>query len=275
VVTAKINNTHVWVIFLVISSLLSGCGTSEAKLAATKTKIAADIAATQAAAAPTHTFLALPTATYTLKPIEKVTLTSIARATNHAQPMMNLIQGLYNDGFLQSTRGEFIGVGDYEKYLAQLDEIDYFTGGYGERDDVQYFILRSDVAWKIASKDAHLDYSGCGFWFGFNTFYNSFHQVIMTLDGNVELSRCLDCDSFEIVVRAYYGELDYMQGKAEMILIVEGDTIQVFVNDKRVIFVDDQIPSRGSYGFVIGSGTKTSYGTYCSYTNTEIWNLNP
>jgi hypothetical protein len=273
-VTAKIHNTYVCLIIVVIFSLLSGCGTSEAKLAATKTKIAADIVATQAAAAPTLTFLAVPTATQTLKPNQKVTLTSVGRATSAAQPMMDLVQQLFNDGYLQSTRGEFIGLGDYEKYLAQLDEVKYFTVGSLTRD-LQDFVLRSDIAWKIASENAHMDYSGCGFWFGGNAFHKSFHRVIMTLDGNITLSRCLDCDYLETVVRAYYGELDYMQGEAEMILIVEGDTIQVFLNGKRVIIVDDQKSSRGIFGYIVGSGINTSYGTFCSFTNFEIWDLNP
>jgi hypothetical protein len=269
------NRRFVWLAILLIFAFVSGCGNSETKLAATKTKIAADILGTQAAAAPTLTHLALPTATQTLNPTQKITLTSVARATTHAQSMAELIQQLNKDGFLDSTHGEFIALGNYEKYLAKLNQIKYFSPDIGP-EELHNFVLRSDLAWKIASEDANLDYSGCGFWFGYDGIKNHYHTVIMNLDGNVELSRCLDCDEYlETVVRAYYGELDYMQGEAGMVLIVEGSRIQVLINGEPVILIDDQIPSKGIYGFAVASGLRTSYGTYCAFNNIEIWNLDP
>jgi hypothetical protein len=267
----KLYKKHVVITILVMSFLLSGCGTSEKKLAATKTKIAADIFTTQTAVAPTLAFLAAPTATNTLKPSQKKTLTSVSQATSEAQPMANLIPQLYYDGYLKSMQGEYLHLADFVEHYDQIG-VNYYSE---EEINLENFVLRSDISWKNANDEINPEHSGCGFWFGYNERLNQFHRIILTLGGNVRFSQCLNCDQLETIARNYFGKIDYMQGDVEMIIIVDRGTIQTFVNKKRVFVRQDQKQLKGLIGYAIVSGTNADFGTQCTFKNTEIWSLEP
>jgi len=275
----KINSKIIFILMGVILLLLASCGPSEEELRATDTKIAEEVFATQTAAAPTSTNTNTPGPTFTpsLKPSEKKaataqsgTATAIVRATAQAQPMADLIQQLYEDNYLGSTQGEYIRLNDFEESFAQIN---YVTPRFVDIT-LDSFVLRSNIAWETAQKGANIRWSGCGFWFGVDEEVENFHQVMLALDGNVRLGRCLNgCRSLTLLASSYFGKIDYMEGNADVILIVEGGTIQYFVNDEQIFIRRDQKKLTGYLAYAISSGTNADFGTRCIFTDTEIWSL--
>ena len=64
-------------------------------------------------------------------------------------------------------------------------------------------------------------------------------------------------------------------GLAEVILIVEGGTIQYFVDGEQIFIRRDQKKLTGYLAYAISSGTNADFGTRCIFTDTEIWSLEP
>lgn len=258
---------------VVILLLLASCAPSEDELRATDTKIAEEVFASQTAAAPkiTNTFTPSPTNTVTPGPSPTNTLKpSQLKATTQAQSMADLVQDLYDDAFLQSTEGEYIGLNDFEESFAQID---WVTPRFTDIT-LNNFVLRSNIAWETAKKGANIRFSGCGFWFGVDEDIENFHEVMLALDGNVRLSRCLnDCSYMSSLASSYFGKIDYMEGEAEVILIVEGGTIQYFVDGEQIFIRRDQKKLTGYLAYAISSGTNADFGTRCIFTDTEIWSL--
>jgi hypothetical protein len=277
----KNNSKNILLLMGVILLLLASCGPSDEDLRATETKIAEEVFASQTAAAPTSTNTNTPGPTFTpsLKASEKKTATAqsgaataIIQATEDAKSMADLVQSLYDDGYVQSTQGEYMRLNDFEESFAQIDWVNsYFNDIY-----LSDFVLRSNIAWKTAKEGANIRFSGCGFWFGIDDNVDNFHEVMLALDGNVRLTRCLnDCPFLESLASSYFGKIDYMEGNAEVILIVEGGTIQYFVDGDQIFIRRNQKKLKGDLGFAISSGTNAGFGTRCTFTNTEIWDLAP
>jgi hypothetical protein len=264
---------------LIVFFLLASCGPSEEELRATDTKIAEDVFATQTAAAPTATITNTPgpSLTSTLRPSEKKTATAesgaataVVRATENAQSMADLIQQLYEDGYLQSTQGEYVRLNDFEESFAQIN---YVTPRFTDVT-LSNFVLRSKIAWETAKEGANIRFSGCGFWFGVDKDVENFHEVMLALDGNVRLNRCLNnCTALTSLASSYFGKIDYMKGEANVILIVEGGTIQYFVDGDQIFIRRDQKKLTGYLAYAISSGTNAGFGTRCIFTDTEIWSL--
>jgi hypothetical protein len=263
----------------VILILLASCGPSDDDLRATDTKIAEDVFASQTAAAPSPTITNTPgpSLTNTLKPSDKKTATAqsgaetaIVRATENAQSMADLVQELYDDDYLQSTQGEYIRLNDFEESFAQIN---WVTPRFTDIT-LTNFVLRSNIAWETAREGANIRYSGCGFWFGVDEKGENFHEAMLALDGNVRFNRCLnDCSYMQSVASSYFGKIDYMEGEVEVILIVEGGTIQYFVDGEQIFIRRDQKKLAGYLAYAISSGTNADFGTRCIFTDTEIWSL--
>jgi hypothetical protein len=260
-------------IFLFGTLLLNGCGPSAEEIAAAETKIAADIFATQTAAVPTATNTPLPTPTNTRKPTPNRTATAAIRATTTAKPMADLVQQLSDVGYLQSTSGEYLQIDDFQESFAMIDWVQsYLT----DIEELNNFIIRSYIAWETAKRGANIDLSGCGFWFGVDKDLENFHEVIIALDGHVNFSRCLNnCLYIETIAKKYFGKIDYMQGEAELIIIVEGGTIRALINGEHILVLHNQKKLKGDLHYAISSGTNAGFGTRCTFTDTEIWSLEP
>jgi hypothetical protein len=275
----KINSRIIFILMGVILLLLASCGPSEEELRATDTKIAEEVFATQTAAASTATNTNTPGPTFTpsLKPSEKKaataqsgTATAIVRATSQAQPMADLVHQLYEDNYIGSTQGKYIRLNDYEESFAQIN---WVTPRFTDIT-LSNFVLRSNIAWKTAKEGANIRYSGCGFWFGVDQDVENFHEVMLALDGNVRFNRCLnDCSYMSPLASSFFGKIDYMEGNADVILIVEGGTIQYFVDGEQIFIRRDQKKLTGYLAYAISSGTNADFGTRCIFTDTEIWSL--
>jgi hypothetical protein len=262
------------VIFIVlILFLLSACGPSEEELQATNTKIAAEVYSSQTAAAPktTNTFTPSssstntpgPSPTSTLKPSQK-------RGTSQAQPMADLIQELYADGYLKSTKGEYLTMDDFSRSWAQINWFQWWTYDIFLND----FVVRSDISWSTAVKGANIATSGCGFVFWVDEEGEQYYVAFLALDGNATLYRKQN-DRLTRIGRSYYGKLDYLKGSAELMVIAEDKKIQIFVNGEQVFSRDNQIVFSGEIAYTLLSGINTSYGTHCRFTDTQIWSLEP
>jgi hypothetical protein len=256
-------------IFSITLFFLTACNPSEEELRATETKIAAEVYGTQTAIAPkaTNTFTPSPTPTKTPNPTANKTATAAHLATSQAQPMANLIKELVEDDYVSSIRGKYIRFDDFEQSYAQINRVSLSTVNV----NVDNFVLRSNIAWETAKQGANIYYSGCGFIFGYDNDPYHFHRIMLTLDGNIRFSRCIGCNSIRTLASARFGKIDYMRGEAELMIIVEDDTIQAFVDGERVFTRSDQWELAGKIGFVVSSGTNAGFGTRCTYTDTELW----
>lgn len=269
-VTKILPKNQAYIAVLVITILLTACRPSVEELQALETKIAVEVYGTQTAVAPSATSTPSPSPKPTNTPwsIPDRTATLIFKATSVAQPMADLIQDLYTRGYLQSTKGKFLQLADFDQSLARINTVQYNPTDINMRD----FVLHSNIAWETARQGANIYYSGCGFYFGVDEDFNNYHIILITLDGSVKLLRCWkDCRYLEDLARNSFDKIDYMEGEAEFILVVENGTIQALVNERRIFVRRNQKKFKGNFGYAISSGTNAGFGTSCTFTDTEIW----
>ncbi|MGD8458146.1 MAG: hypothetical protein PVF83_17350 [Anaerolineales bacterium] len=258
---------RVFFALLIFAFLISACGLSEEERQATDTKIAEDIYSTQTAGAPTpantstSTNTPGPSPTNTLKPSQK-------RATSQAEPMVELVQQLYDDGYINSTEGRFFQMDNLNKSWAQINWFRWWTYDIFLND----FVVRTDIAWNTAAKGANIATSGCGFVFWVDEDGERYYVAFLALDGNATLFRMKN-DRLIRVGRGYYRKIDYESGSAELMVIAEGEKIQIFVNGEQVFSRDNQTVFSGEIAYTLLSGINTGYGTRCKFTDTQIWSL--
>lgn len=270
----KISSKYFLMLIGVTILLLSSCGPTEEDLRATDTKIAEEVFSTQTALAPktTNTYTPNPTSTFTPSPTPNREATVASMSTQEAQSMADLVQQLYDDGYIHTTIGTYSSLTILQKSLARINWVRF----YDTKKYLENFVLRSDISWKTAKEGANIKYSGCGFVFGNDGDFENYHIIRLTLNGKITFSRCLnDCSYLSTLASSYFGKIDYMQGNAELILIVEEGTIQAFVDGERAFVRYDQKKLKGYLAYAVGSGTNAGFGTSCTFRNTEIWSLEP
>ncbi|MGD8454923.1 MAG: hypothetical protein PVF83_00970 [Anaerolineales bacterium] len=262
--------------FSVLSVLiLTACGLSPEEQAALRTQVAVDIANTQAAYVtdtPLPTPTPIPTNTPTRTTIPNLTATSLAQATIQAQPFEEEIQRLYSEGLLNDTKGLYYRLDDYTGSLAKINWMEPFWTGHALSD----FVLRGKLTWETAKEGANIAGSGCGFSFGIDNDFENYHIAIFALDGNVRLFRCWNCSGgLELISSGYYDRIDYMEGSADVMLIVEENRIQFHVNGEHTFNLPNQKDFNGYLTYTISSGTNYGFGTRCTFSDFELWDLSP
>jgi hypothetical protein len=159
---------------------------------------------------------------------------------------------------------------DYEEAMAQINWLKPISTGIFLND----FVLRGNIAWETAKKGANIMGSGCGFHFGVPEDGKNYHIAIFALDGNVRLFRCQNCGGrLGLISSGYYGKIDYMKGNADVMLIVDGTRIQFFVNEDHTFDLPNQKDYDGYLTYTISSGINYDFGTRCTWTNMELWEL--
>jgi hypothetical protein len=269
----RLTKQRITFVMLVFILLVSACGSSEEELKATNTKIAADVYGTQTEAAPkiTDTFTPSPTFTNTPGPSPTSTLKpSQIKATAQAQPMADLIQQLYDDGYLKSTQGKFLTMENFNQSWAQINWFRWWTYDIFLND----FVVRTNISWKTAGKGANIATSGCGFVFWVDEEGEQYYVAFLALDGNANLYR-KHGGRLTRIGKGYYGNIDYLNGSAELMVIAEDKKIQIFVNGDQVFSRDNQMAFSGEIAYTLLSGINTDYGTRCIFTDTQIWSLEP
>ncbi|RPI25210.1 MAG: hypothetical protein EHM70_20370 [Chloroflexota bacterium] len=204
---------------------------------------------------------------------EKVAATSTAKAeaiieaTAQAQSMLDEIQPYIEDGYVSTLEGDYYTLEDFHETWAQLRWYQYWWTGY----DPDNFVLQAHFAWLSASDKADWWASGCGFVFHEQDVDNHY-LVYLALDGNAYFSRFRN-GNYARIGSGYYGSLDYMDGSADIALIVENGWVTFLVNGKKVFRLQDTTIPGGNLAYTLNSGTNKDYGTSCTMTEVELLEL--
>ena len=71
----------------------------------------------------------------------------------------------------------------------------------------------------------------------------------------------------------YYGQFKTPKDSAELIVIVENWYLTVLVNGEIVVQYDDASLQRGNLALSLASGTNKDFGTKCTMTNIDFWDI--
>lgn len=201
--------------------------------------------------------------------------TRIARATSTAAPMAGAVQRLVSEGYLTQGNGYFEPLLDFFREWAQINWYQWYPTGKAPAD----FVVRAEVVWQSASDKANWFNSGCGFVFretpreGSDTALNHY-LAYLGLDGVVYMSRQTNSQFLELG-QAKYGTVDVPEGRAHIMLAVQGDQFHFFVNDQHVLTRQDGALTAGNLNYTLLSGTNRDFGTRCEMTQVGLWWLQP
>jgi hypothetical protein len=188
-------------------------------------------------------------------------------ATVEAQSMAKAIETLYADGLLEDTAGTYTRVEEFTETWAQLNWYQWWETGLSPSD----FVIRAHTEWESASKTANWFASGCGFVFR-EADEENHYMIYLALDGNVYMKGYVDGE-FRELGREYAGGIDHLKGGADVMLVVEGSRIVYFVNGEKVLQRENSELRAGNLALTLVSGTNKDYGTRCSITDIEVWQL--
>ncbi len=199
------------------------------------------------------------------------TAEAIAQKTATAKSLYDAVQKLVTDGNLTSADGSFQKLPDFSESLAMIN----FISPYPTALTPKNFVLRTDMSWESASDKANWFNSACGIIFHIDPVDNTFYSASLSLDGNVNIDQHKKNFSFiSKIARKKYGKLDVPKGGAKFMLVVTGEQITVFINDTLVYsYKTDLVFREGMLAYSITSGTNKDFGTRCTLTNVELWEL--
>jgi len=224
-------------------------------------------AATEEAAAQSQTQAAAGQATAEAESMLALTAEVMQAATAEAQEMYSVVEKLYADGLLQKTSGTYIKVEDFSETWAQLNWYQWWKTGLSPAD----FVIRAHTEWESASKTANWFASGCGFVFR-ETNEDNHYMIYLALDGNVYMKGYID-GKFRELGREYAGGINHLKGGADVMLVVEGSRFIYFVNGEKVFDREHTELREGNLALTLVSGTNKDFGTRCSITDIEVWDL--
>ena len=195
------------------------------------------------------------------------TAEAITQATTQAQSLSDTVMQLAAEGYLTRTAGRYYQLDDFSEDWAQLDWYQWWPTGHSPDD----FVIRADTLWQSASTTANWFSSGCGFVFREQD-YDDHYLMYLGLDGLVTMARVRNGNG-SLVGQESYGRVDTPNGSAQVMLVAEKNTFIYFVNGKRVLTRQDAGLETGTLNLTLLSGTNKSYGTRCTMTNIELWEL--
>ncbi len=198
---------------------------------------------------------------------QAATAQAVAEATAQAQPMRDVVQQLYAEGYLSSTEGRYYDLRRFDEKWAQLNWYRWFDTDRSPSD----FVVRADTWWSSASDKADWWNSGCGFVFRAKDNDNHY-LAYLGLDGWVYFSAFRRGNYVDLGGKSY-GKVDIPTGEAQLMLVVEGDKFTFFVNGERVYSRVDTMFDSGGLAFTLLSGTNKGYGTWCRMNNVQLWEL--
>jgi hypothetical protein len=190
-----------------------------------------------------------------------------ASATAQASALSDLAQALYDQEIITRADGIYRVLEDYEYSWAKLNYYQWVFTDYYPTD----FILKADLSWESASDTANWWNSGCGYVFRLNE-EGDHYLTFLSLDGNVYLYRNINSRVYQIG-QWYAGSVDIPKGSATFTLVVDGNWITFFVNGERIHSRPDSSFDKGGLAYVLVSGTNKDFGTWCSWENVELWDL--
>ena len=189
-------------------------------------------------------------------------------ATAHAQPILDTVLRLNDDGAINNTEGQLYELDNFDESWAQINWYKWWNTGLTP----QRFVVTAHVEWDTASKIANWFSSGCGFVFAAKDKDNHY-LVTLGLDGYVNIVRQAN-NRWNRLARTYYDKLPVPAGEADVILAVEDDLITVYVNGEQAAHAHDKYPHSGPLALTLMSGTNKGYGMRCQMTDIHVWRLN-
>lgn len=255
---------HVFVYIFMIVCLNACSGTPQTTPVQTAVATDSPEAAT-ATMAPTLEPTDTPEPTATEEPTVEPSPT--IEPTSESAKMEALIEQLKEEGTISTVEGTYHRLADFQQEWAQLYYYQWWYTDYSPSN----FVIQADVEWETASKSANLGDSGCGFVYHTDDNQNH-HATFLMMDGKVQTYRALS-GYFDQMKGGYAGKFKVPSDKAHIILAVDQQTITVIINDKEVVHFQDTKLSGGKLGLTLASGTNKDFGTRCSMTNVELWEL--
>lgn len=192
-----------------------------------------------------------------------------ATATQAAAGLSADIQKYVKDGYLDTEQGTYYRLSDFEKSVAKINYRIWWRTKYSPKT----FVVRADVAYESASTTANWYNAGCGFVFWDNGPVDHY-RVLAALDGNVYAEAYVNNNRLELG-KAFYGPPELPKGSYRLELIVNQQNSYVFV-DGRMVKKSDIIArskKEGGFSYTLGSGTNKDFGTRCTFTNVELWEV--
>ncbi|MEW5869948.1 MAG: hypothetical protein AB1894_11775 [Chloroflexota bacterium] len=242
----------------------------EVQQAATSTL---DLPATQAAQSTTDAAAvatqkvenARSTATQAQSVKQTATAAVDMRATQQAQPLIDWIQKLANEGAISTTAGAYYPIEDLDKSVAQINYFSWWDTGYSAEN----FAILTDVAWDVASDKANWFNTGCGFVFADQD--DDFYFFLkLSLDGMATL-RSRKFDNWNMLSQKKFGKPTIPSGQANVLMIVLDQRVKLYVDDQPILDSYASALRPGQINLSLSSGINTGFGTRCQFTNAGLW----
>jgi hypothetical protein len=131
------------------------------------------------------------------------------------------------------------------------------------------FVAASHIKWSHGSTSVTKSSAGCGFIFK-NNGENQIYFAVLTTDGNVRVIHLREGYWDGIAHKKYSVPLDFPNGEADLVVIVNGDWMTIAVNGEIVINQEFDWRSTGAFGYSILAGTNHPEGTNCEFTDTVL-----
>lgn len=190
-----------------------------------------------------------------------------AQATQQAEGIFEDVIMLDQQGDISGTDGTYYQVEDFEESWAQIGWYQWWVTGYTPTN----FVIRAHTAWESASRTADWFNSGCGFVFHAQDAENHY-MIYLALDGYVYMKGYVD-NTYRELGREYYGKVGAVEGKADVLLAVDGPKITYYVNDEKIFQRENKELPSGDLALTLISGTNKDFGTRCTISDIEIWDL--
>ena len=218
---------------------------------------------------PTVTSTIAFTPTETLTPIPATaTITPTVNQTEVASTMALEVQKLFDSGIISTTNGKFSSLPNYGSSWNQLHVYEQTPTGFYDLDD---FVLMADASWAVDGNAGDWRESGCGFIFRQDNDLNNY-MAYYSLDGRARLYRNLNGGS-SLLGRTTIYDVDRENGYGKVMIVVEGDYINLYFNEKEIFRKRDPYILSGSLAFTVVSGNMYGYGTQCNLSNVELWEI--
>ena len=212
---------------------------------------------------------------------EAATARANSRATQAAGPMAALLEEFADEGYLNSTDGEYFRLKAFNENYAAGPETsqDEFFGGmvsyyydfFFTEYEPENFVLRADILWENVDEFSNRT-AGCGYAFRVNTDTGNHYLTWLSGYGQLNYIRNVNYMS-EFMKNVPTGPLGFPYGGAEFTLVVEDATFHAFVNGEHLDTRHDSSLGSGELAFTIMSGDSRSFGTRCRISNIDLWIL--
>ena len=191
----------------------------------------------------------------------------ILHTTQTAGPIFSFIEALNQEEVLDTTKGIFYIIDNYEASWAQLNWYQWEPTEYAPTN----FVLTATIDYESASTTANWADSGCGFVFR-DTGDLNHYRALAALDGYVYLSGLNDGNWLPLG-RGYYGRADLPAGSFELSIVAKNDWFTIYLNGEQMIHRQDSTHKEGFIGYTLASGTNKGFGTYCRLSDINLWIL--